>query len=194
MKLPAGLLLLLAAADSYTIAVIPKGTTHEFWKSISAGAVKAQREFAEKGIKVDLIWKGPLREDDRDLQIQLVESFISKRVSGIVLASFDSKVLVAPVNTATRTKIPVIVIDSALQSDKPISYVATDNFKGGQIGAGHLGQLLGGKGSVILLRYAVGSASTEGCETGFLNVMKKNYPGIKIIQRSLRRSSWPWRR
>ena len=57
------------AAKSYTIAVIPKGTTHEFWKSIHAGAVKAERELNGKGIKTEIIWKGPLKEDDRDQQI-----------------------------------------------------------------------------------------------------------------------------
>src|SRR5262245_41171509 len=44
-----------------------------------------------------------------------------------------------------------------------------------------MGQLLGGKGNVILLRYAVGSASTEAREAGFLDVLKTKYPGIKII-------------
>ncbi len=171
----------IQAADSYTIAVIPKGTTHEFWKSINAGAVKAQRELAEKGTKVDILWKGPLREDDRDQQIQVVENFISKRVHGIVLAPLDSKALVAPVTTATRAKIPVVIIDSALKSDKYVSFVATDNFKGGQMGAEYLGRLLAGKGNVILLRYAVGSASTEEREAGFLDVMKKKFPGIKIL-------------
>src|SRR5712691_6441260 len=57
-----------AAGPPYTIAVIPKGTTHEFWKSINAGAVKAQRELTEQGTQVEIIWKGPLREDDRDQQ------------------------------------------------------------------------------------------------------------------------------
>src|SRR5437588_5665282 len=61
------------AAKSFTIAVIPKGTTHEFWKSIHAGAVKAERELNEKGVKTEIIWKGPLKEDDRDQQIQVVE-------------------------------------------------------------------------------------------------------------------------
>src|SRR6266576_3840755 len=93
-----------AAGPPYTIAVIPKGTTHEFWKSINAGAVKAQRELTEQGTKVEIIWKGPLREDDRDQQIQVVENFMSRRVSGIVLAPLDSKALVRTVNTATRAK------------------------------------------------------------------------------------------
>ncbi|MEP6664769.1 MAG: substrate-binding domain-containing protein, partial [Verrucomicrobiota bacterium] len=79
-----------APEKTYTIAVIPKGTTHEFWKSIHAGAVKAQREWEARGVKIDLIWKGPLREDDRDQQIQVVENFMTRRVNGIVLAPLDS--------------------------------------------------------------------------------------------------------
>src|SRR5207245_1242273 len=145
------------AAESYTIAVIPKGTTHEFWKSINAGAVKAERELNEHGTKVQVIWKGPLREDDRDQQIQVIENFISRRVSGIVLAPLDSKALIRPVATAMRAKIPVVIIDSGLKTDNYVSFVATDNYKGGVLAAQHLGKMLEGKGNVILLKYAVGS-------------------------------------
>src|SRR5579862_638706 len=81
-------------AKTYTIAVIPKGTTHEFWKSIHAGAVKAQQELVARGIPVEVIWKGPFREDDRDQQIQVVENFTTRRVSGIVLAPLDSQAMV----------------------------------------------------------------------------------------------------
>ncbi len=172
---------LKAADKTYTIAVIPKGTTHEFWKSIHAGAIKAQRELAENGTKVDIIWKGPLREDDREQQIQVVENFMTRRVSGIVLAPLDSQALVAPVANAARSKIPVVLIDSGLKSDKYVSFVATDNYKGGQLAAERLGQLLGGSGNVVLLRYQVGSASTEEREAGFLDGLKEKYPGIKIV-------------
>src|ERR1041384_6799499 len=168
------------AADIYTIAVIPKGTTQEVWKAIHAGAIKAQQELTESGTKVEVIWKGPLREDDRDQQIQVVENFISKRVNGIVLAPLDSKALVQPVATAARAKVPVVIFDSDLKSDKYVSFVATDNYKGGVLAGEQMGQLLGGKGNVILLRYQVGSASTEARETGFLDAMKK-FPGIRII-------------
>ena len=60
---------------SFTVAVIPKGTTHEFWKSINAGAVKAQQELNGQGCKLDIIWKGPLREDDKKGQIVLQVAF-----------------------------------------------------------------------------------------------------------------------
>jgi ribose transport system substrate-binding protein len=190
MKLLSSLGLALAAvtfagyvkADekSYTIAVIPKGTTHEFWKSIHAGAEKARQELAAKGIQVELFWKGPLREDDREQQIQVVENFTSRKVSGIVLAPLDSQALVNPVASAVQAGIPVVVMDSGLKSDKYLSFVATDNFKGGQLAGQFLAKLLNEKGNVILLRYAVGSASTEEREKGFLEAMGQ-FPGIKLI-------------
>ncbi|MEO6033732.1 MAG: substrate-binding domain-containing protein [Verrucomicrobiota bacterium] len=172
---------ILAAPDkTYTIAVIPKGTTHEFWKSINAGAVRAQRDLAAKGIKVEIIWKGPLREDDRDQQIQVVENFTSRHVSGIVLAPLDSQALVRPVSSAMQSKVPVVIMDSGLKSEKYVSFVATDNFKGGQLAGEQMGKILNGKGNVILLRYAVGSASTEEREAGFIDALNK-FPGLKLI-------------
>jgi ribose transport system substrate-binding protein len=170
-----------AQKTSYTIAVIPKGTTHEFWKSINAGAVKAERELAAEGIKLNLIWKGPLREDDRDQQIQVVETFMTRRVNGMVLAPLDSQALVRPVVNAAQARIPVVIIDSDLKTDRHVSFVATDNYRGGVLAAEHLGKLLNGKGNVILLRYGVGSASTEAREAGFLDTLKNKFPNLKLL-------------
>ena len=186
MRTPLVLALALAAlpaarAADFQIAVIPKGTTHEYWKSINAGAVKAQRELKAAGTDVAIIWKGPLLEDDREQQIQVVENFVGRGVSAIVLAPLDSKALVAPVEDAVKAGIPVIVIDSALNTTVTSSTVATNNRKGGQIGARRLGTLLGGKGRVIMLRYEVGSASTEEREAGFLDVMKSEFPAVELV-------------
>lgn len=172
--------LLAAAEKPLTIAVIPKGTTNEFWQAVHAGAAKARDEFRAAGVPVEIIWKGPLKEDDREQQIQVVENFIARRVSGMVVAPLDSRALVQPIEAAGRAKIPVVVMDSGLNSQKYASFVATDNFQGGVMAGEHLASLLGGKGNVILLRYQVGSASTEEREAGFLSVMKK-HPGIKLL-------------
>lgn len=150
------------------IAVIPKGTTHEFWKSVHAGAEKAAQEL---GVKI--IWKGPLREDDREDQIKVVENFINMRVKGIALAPLDDAALAPVVSDAVRSKIPVVIFDSDLKSDEYVSFVATDNYKGGQLAGEHLAQLLGGKGKVMMLRYAEGSASTAAREKGFLDAIAK---------------------
>lgn len=172
---------LVSQAETYRVAVIPKGTTHEYWKAIHAGAIKAALELKEEGVKVEINWKGPLREDDREQQVQVVENFIARRVSGIVLAPLDARALVAPAEMAARVGIPVVIIDSALNSDKPVSTVSTDNYKGGVLGARRLASLLDEKGKVILLRVLAGSTSTEQREEGFLDTIKAEFPNIEII-------------
>lgn len=169
------------SAQTYQIAVVPKGTTHEFWKSIHAGALAAAEELKAEGVKVNVIWKGPLREDDREQQVQVVENFVARRVSGIVLAPLDARALVAPVETAVRANIPVVIIDSGLASTQPASTVSTDNYKGGVLGARRLGELLDGKGRVILLRVLAGSNSTEQREAGFLDTIRAEFPGIRVL-------------
>src|SRR3989454_12287415 len=168
------------ARKKLTIAVIPKGTTHEFWKSIHAGSLKAARELSTQGTEVEVIWKGPLREDDREQQVQVVEGFTSQGVSGIVLAPLDNRALVRPVEEAKRAGVPTVIIDSAHESDAIVSFVATDNRKGGRLAAERMGELLGGKGKVLMLRYQEGSASTQDREDGFVEGLKK-YPGIELI-------------
>jgi ribose transport system substrate-binding protein len=157
------------------IAVIPKGTTHEFWKSIHAGAIKAAEEFG-----VEITWKGPLKEDDRESQISVVENMVNREVSGIVLAPLDNTALKMPVANAVRGGIPVVIIDSALDSNDYTSYVATDNYVAGQKGGKYLAHLIGGKGKVVMLRYAEGSASTMAREQGFLDTMKE-FKDIEVV-------------
>lgn len=164
------------AAKKYRIAVIPKGMTHEFWKSIHAGAVQAARE-----LDVEIIWKGSQKEDDRAQQITVVEDFISRGVDGIVLAPLDDRALTRPVADAVREGIPVVIIDSALQGGDYTSFVATDNYKGGVLGARRLGGLLGGKGRIFLVRYQEGSASTMERERGFLETVQKEFPGLTLL-------------
>lgn len=169
-----------APGKSLTIAVIPQGSTHEFWKSIHAGAMKAAGDEAAQGIHVNVIWKGPMREDDREQQVQVVEGFTTQHVDGIVLAPFDKNALVRPVEEAKRAGIPTVVIDSALASSDPISFVASNNEHGGELAADEMGRLLNGKGKVLLLRYQEGVFSTEQREKGFVEKIR-TYPGITLI-------------
>jgi ribose transport system substrate-binding protein len=172
----AGFLMIGCSGKQGGIAVIPKGTTHSFWKSIHAGAVKASKELG-----VDIIWMGPLKEDDRASQITVVETFVSRGVDGIVLAPLDEKALVRPVEEAKKRNIPTVIIDSGLQSDEYVSFVATDNYKGGTIAAERLGELMEGKGKILAIRYQEGSASTQQREAGFLDTLKEKYPDIEIL-------------
>lgn len=158
-----------------TIAVVPKGTSHVYWQSIHAGAAKAARELG-----VTIVWRGPLREDERESQISEVERFVTSGVSGLVLAPLDEVALAQPVADATRNNIPVVIIDSGLKGSDYASFVATDNRLAGRLAGDHLATLLHDKGRVVLLRYAEGSQSTLQREEGFLDAIRA-HPGLQVV-------------
>jgi ribose transport system substrate-binding protein len=159
-----------------TIAVIPKGSTHSYWLGVHEGANTAAKELGN----VTIDWQPPVREDDREGQVQMMETVINKPDDGIVLAPLDKTALVSPVTEAVKQKIPVAIIDSGLDGTGFISFIATDNYKGGQTDADEMAKLLNNKGDIVVLRYEQGSASTEAREKGFLDEIAKT-PGIKVV-------------
>jgi ribose transport system substrate-binding protein len=159
------------------IAVVPKGTTHEFWKAVHAGAVKAARE-----LDIDVVWKGPMREDDLKEQIDVVQTFVAQGVGGIVLAPLSDKGLVGSVKAATAAHVPVVVFDSDLAGGDTVSFVATDNEAAGKSGGEALAARVG-KGNVVLLRYQEGSASTANREKGFAAAIAA-HPDVQLASDS----------
>ncbi len=161
------------------IAVVPKGTTHDFWKSVHAGATRAEHSLGG----VEVTFTGPEREDDRAQQVALVENLISAGYDAIVLAPLDDTALVAPVRLATRSGISVVIIDSGLNAEVGtdyVSFIATDNHQGGRMAGQHMVELLEGTGRVLLLRYQEGSASTRLREQGFVDALAEA-EGIELI-------------
>jgi ribose transport system substrate-binding protein len=161
----------------HRIAVIPKGTSHDFWRFIHAGAMKAARERGN----TQILWDGPAKEDLRHEQQQIVERFTSEGIDAIVLAPSDRRTLATPVQAAIQKGIPVVVIDSGLElterieiSEKYLGYVATDNRQGGVEAARRMIELLKGKerAKVFMIRYQAGSESTEQREAGFRDTIK----------------------
>lgn len=168
-----------SAPPALRVAVVPKGTTHDFWKSVHAGAKRAERSLDN----VQVTFTGPEREDDRAQQVALVENLISSGYDAIVIAPLDDKALVPPVRLATQSGIPVVVIDSGLDAEVGADYVtfiATDNEKGGRMAGEKMVELLGGEGRVLLLRYQEGSASTRLREQGFVGAIEQA-EGVELI-------------
>lgn len=177
-----GLLALLATGcnrdHKKVIAVIPKGNSDLFWQSVHAGAVKAAREN-----NVDIAWDGPATETDYGVQLQKVDAMLSRRVDAIALAPIDREALVSVVNRAADRKVPVIIFDSGIDTDRFVAQVATDNYKAGQIAAERMGRILAGKGTVVMVAVKPGAASTEAREKGFEDVIHQKFPAIQILDK-----------
>ena len=158
------------------VGVVPKGTNHTFWQSVHAGAIKAGKEFG-----LEILWNAPQLEIDTARQISIVENLITRQVDGIVLAPVDADALVAVVERAAGEGIPVAIFDSAINTDRIITFVVTDNYQGGVMAADRMGEILDGKGKVGVIGFMPGSASTMKREAGFVETVESKFPSIEIV-------------
>lgn len=158
------------------IAVIPKGNANIFWQTVHAGAVKAARELG-----VEIVWNGPPNETDISEQLQIVETMTNRHVDAIALAPADRKALVGAVERAADEKIPVVIYDSGIDTDRYVSFIATDNNAAGQLAGERMGKILHGKGEIVMLRTMPGSASTTAREDGFSNILQSRFPAVRIV-------------
>jgi ribose transport system substrate-binding protein len=158
------------------IAVIPKGTAHVFWQTVHAGALAAGEQY-----NVEILWNGPPSETEYSRQIQIMDSMIARHVDGIALAATDRNALNASIDRAASQKIPVAIFDSGVDTKNFQTFVATDNYEGGRAAARTLAALIGGKGPVAMVKNAPGSLSTMDRERGFKDVIKSDFPKIKIV-------------
>jgi ribose transport system substrate-binding protein len=177
-KVALGILILLFSSISLlgqTIAVIPKGSSHEFWKSVKRGSEKAGHEFG-----VTIKFRGPKYDDDTDSQIKLVELFIRQGVDAIVLAPNQKEALKPAVQKAVDKGIEVVIIDSAVAGNYHKSFIATDNYLAGKRAGEELAKLVNKDSKIMLTRYNKGNSSTDLREAGFEAAMKEAGLSIAI--------------
>lgn len=158
--------------------MVPKGTSHVFWLTVRSGAEAAGRKFG-----VEIIWNGPPLETEYDRQMQIVDSMIAQRVDGLAVAAAERNALNRSLDRAAELKIPVTVFDSGVDSTNYMTFLATDNYEAGKMGARELARLMGGKGTAAMVMHTPGSGSTMDRERGFEDVMKAEFPQIKIVAR-----------
>jgi ribose transport system substrate-binding protein len=157
------------------IGVVPKAVAHVFWQTVHAGAVAAGRE-----ADVDIEWIGPPQETDFSRQIEIVDSMINGRMDGIVLAPTEATALVRSVERAAQQGIPLTIFDSGVNTEDYVSYVSTNNYKAGVLGARKLAELIGDKGKIVMVKMIPGSSSTMEREKGFEDTLAKEFPEIEI--------------
>ncbi len=158
------------------IGVVPKGANHIFWQTVRAGAIKAAAECSAK-----IEWNAPSLEVDSSRQIEIVESMVNRRLAGIALAPVDRRALVRVVEHAATLGIPVAIFDSAIDTPRRITYVATNNEEGGRMAARRLAASIGATGQVGVIGFMPGSAATEERERGFDREIREHFPRIELV-------------
>jgi len=159
----------LFAADTLTLAAIPKSTGGEFWETVANGAKKAAKDLG-----VTLKWEGTVTETEIAEQNKIIENMVNLGVKGIALAPLNQKAMKRQVEAAVAAGIPVVIFDSGVDGNAHSSFVATDNKNGGVIGGKELVRLVGDKkgAKVMCMRFVQGTGSTEARAAGFIETAK----------------------
>lgn len=159
------------------IGIVSKGFSAQFWQAVKTGAdSEAKKEGAT------ITFEGPPTEADVETQMTLFTNVLAKHPDAIGFAALDSRASSALLQQAKSEKVPVIAFDSGVPgSDVPVTTVATDNKTAAALAAEHLSKLLGGKGKVAMVIHDQTSQTGIDRRDGFIEWMKANAPGIKLL-------------
>jgi ribose transport system substrate-binding protein len=162
------------SANQGTIVFIPKSTSATFYLFLVKGAKDRAKEL---GYTID--YQGPASESEVASQVDLVRNITRSKPAGIMLAALDSKGLIPPVEDADKAGVPVVMVDSGVDSDVPKASVTTNNYQGGYQAGVQMAKLLGEKGLVANLGIQAGSVSSQR-SLGFNDAIAK-YPNMKVL-------------
>lgn len=163
------------------ITVIVKATTSQYWATVFAGA-----DAAAKALGVQISKLGAQAETDVAGEVSVMENAVASKPAAIVIAATNAQALAQPIANATAVGIPVIVIDSNANTDKYVTFLATNNVTGGEKAADEVATCVKARtgkqeGDVAYMTALAGAQSLNDRDKGFVEALKK-YPGLKIVE------------
>lgn len=165
-----------ASGNGPLIAIVSKGFQQQFWQSVKKGA---EDEATAKGARITFV--GPDTESDVEQQINMLTNELAKSPQALGFAALDSRAAAPLLQQAQSQHIPVIAFDSGVDSDIPVTTVATDNKAAAAEDAQHLAQEIGMQGKIAMVVHDQTSLSGKDRRDGFLDWMHQNAPGITVL-------------
>lgn len=162
--------------DSLHIALVSKGFQHQFWQAVRRGA---EAEAEEAGVVIT--FEGPPEETDIEAQITMLQNAVTRNPDALALAALDSRAAAPSLDEATAKQIPVVAFDSGVESDIPVSTVATDNAAAAHEAAKHMCELIDGEGAVGIVAHDQVSLSGTDRRDGFLEGVEEFGPDVEVL-------------
>ena len=164
-----------AGAKPY-IAIVSKGSQHQFWQAVQKGATD---EAAAKGATIT--YEGPASESEVDKQLTMLQTALDKKPAAICFAALDSKAATPLLEKAKAANIPVVGFDSGVDSDIPVTTVSTDNIAAAGEAADKMAELIGDAGKVAVIVHDQTSQTGITRRDGFQTRMTEKHPNIEIV-------------
>ena len=161
--------------DDYTIGIVLKSFSNPFWLMAKTAAESAAEEAG-----VEAIILGTTEEGDYNEQVAHIEDLVTRGADLIVVVPAEASALVPAVEAAVDQGVPVINLDSPIETDKVSSFIGSDNVEGGRMAGEFIAEQLGGAGKVAVIRGRLGNPVELQRYDGF-NEAIANYADIELV-------------
>jgi ribose transport system substrate-binding protein len=165
----------IATAAQKTFVMVPKGV-HPYYEPCYEGFKAAAQKYGVKVEKVDP------QKFELPLQVRVIEDLIAQHVDGIAISALDDAGLVPVVHDAMKAGIKVITFDAPAPSSEALEYIGTDNEAAGYAAGKKMGEVMGGKGNIIILQGGLGATNLNLRTKGFKAALAKSAPGVKVLE------------
>jgi ribose transport system substrate-binding protein len=164
-----------ASGKAKTVVYVPGLTGNPFYSTVACGAKSVAGKY-----NVKFSTQGS-PEFDVAKQSAVVNALIASKPDAIMISHTDPKAMIVPLARAKAAGIKIVTIDGDLaDTSVGVANIQSDNLKGGALAGAKMGELMGGKGSVIAIDNDPGFPISEQRVAGFKQAIAK-FPGIKYL-------------
>lgn len=158
-----------AGSTRYKVALVAKSTQTDFWKAVFVGAEAAATEY-----NMDLTIDGPDTEEDYETQNQMIADAVANGAQALVFSAIDYDANAPAIEAAAGQGVKIVVIDSAVNSQKVATYIGTDNYSAGQMAAQAALRGATGDLKVGIVNYDINSANGQDRERGAVDTFAES--------------------
>lgn len=159
-------------ASDLKVGVSISTLNNPFFVSVKEGITTLASENDTKTIISDA-------QNDASKQSNDMDDLIQQKVDVILVNPVDSSAIQNAVESANAANIPVITIDRSSDGGEVLTFVTSDNVKGGEMAANFIVEKVGKGAKVAQLEGTPGASATRERGEGFENIAKND---LDIIQ------------
>lgn len=163
------------AEKDVEIWVIDSTSVMQYHKIFKSGCEAAA---ADLGVK--LVYQAPTVSDDVPEHSNIIETAIGAKADAICVNPIDLEAVVGPVEHAKEAGIPVLCVDRGINSDIPVTTVATNDLDATKVLAEEVGEAMNGVGSVLVIGHDNVSKNGQERTYGFIDALNELYPDIQV--------------
>lgn len=169
------------------LAVVAKDISTGYWKAVKAGAQQAIGDLNESlgytgEDKIQLNFEGTSDGEDVEMQINTIDTVISENPAALCLGIIDMESCSAQLETARENGIPVIIVDSGVESDLVQTVCGIDNRAAGAAAAEKLCEAVQDSGEIGIIAHQSTTQTSVDRVEGFSEAIAQKHPNVTIVQ------------